>query len=117
LNGVMSEVEELKDKHIGPPGHGNPKPGWDHQFKRHFMVRNYVNDYTAPYNNMLMSYSEHSQIQRYSNGWIPSGTDTAYEEQWDTLYYLHDEKGSVDKVIGQAAKNPPTTTTTNSEDP
>ncbi len=115
-------VQELKDKNPGPPSHaGNPKPGWDHQFNRHYMIQHNVVDFTAQYDNLLMSYGEHSQIQRYTygldlvsmdfiglddhdNGWIPSGTETAYVDQWDTLYYLHDDLGTVNKVIGSSGK-------------
>jgi len=120
--GPPAFVEELKNKNPGPPSHaGNPKPGWDHQFKRDYMIQHYVMDYTRPYDNLLMSYGEHSQIQRctygrelismdfiaindHDNGWIPRGTETAYVEQWDSLYYLHDEMGTVDKVIGTSGK-------------
>ncbi len=115
-------VQELKNKNPGPPSHaGNPKPGWDHQFNRYYMIQHNVVDFTEPYDNLLMSYGEHSQIQRYTygkdltsmdfialddhdNGWIPSGTETAYVDNWDTLYYQHDDLGTVDKVIGSSGK-------------
>jgi len=116
--GPPAFVEELKNKNPGPPSHGgNPKPGWDKQFNRHYMAQHYVVDYTKEYNNLLLSYGEHSQVQRYTyglnlvsmdflalddhdNGWIPSGTNTVYKEQWDSLFYLHDDLGTVTKVVG-----------------
>jgi len=116
--GPPAFVEELKNKNPGPPSHaGNPKPGWDKQFNRHYMAQHYVVDYTKDYDNLLLSYGEHSQVQRFTyglnlvsmdflalddhdNGWIPSGTDTAYKAQWDSLFYLHDDLDTVTKVIG-----------------
>ncbi len=85
------------------------------------MIQHNVVDFTGQYDNLLMSYGEHSQIQRYTygldlismdfiglddhdNGWIPSGTETAYVDQWDTLYYQHDDLGTENKVIGSSGK-------------
>ncbi|MTI86299.1 MAG: RHS repeat-associated core domain-containing protein [Firmicutes bacterium] len=110
-------VQELKNKNLGQPSHGgNPKPGWDKQYNRHYMAQHYVVDYTKEYDNLLLSYGEHSQIQRYTygrdivsmdflalddhdNGWIPPGMETNYKEKWDSLFYLHDDLGTTTKVV------------------
>ena len=100
---------------------GNPKPGWKHQNKRQQMEQNFVVDITSPYNNVLMIYGDHYQVQRYTygidrismdmnmlddydNGWIPSERDTHRKESSERLYYLHDELGSTTKVIGEDGK-------------
>jgi len=116
--GPPAFVEALKDKNPGTPSHGgNPKPGWDHQYNRHYMAQHYVIDYTKQYDNLLLTYGEHSQIQRYTyglnivsmdfialddhdNGWIPPGMETNYKGQWDSLFYLHDDLGTTTKVVG-----------------
>lgn len=43
-------------------------------------------------------------LDDHDNGWIPSGTETAYVDQWDTLYYQHNDLGTVNKVIGSSGK-------------
>ena len=99
---------------------GNTKTGGDKQAKQDYMIRHYVVDYTAPYNNMLMSYGKNSQTQRYTygldlismdfqvlaghdNGRKSSVNKTVYD-QWETLYYLHDEMGSVVRLTGSNGK-------------
>ncbi|MBB6217238.1 RHS repeat-associated protein [Anaerosolibacter carboniphilus] len=101
--------------------HGNPKPGWGHQNKRDYMEQNFVVDITSPYNNVLMIYGDHYQIQRYTygldrlsmdmwmiedhdNGWIPRGLETNLSGTPERVYYLQDELGSTTKLIGEDGK-------------
>ncbi len=117
-----------KDKHgkgkaigHGKDNNGNPHPGWGHQYKRDSMEIKYVVDITKPYDNVLMMYGDHYQVQRYTrgidtisvdqweledpnNGWIPDTTGTNLEGEPDRLYYLQDEMGSITKVIGEDGK-------------
>ncbi|MHB1167440.1 MAG: RHS repeat-associated core domain-containing protein, partial [Carboxydocellales bacterium] len=103
-----------------PPGLAK-KPGWTQQFKRTNMVTNYAVDLLSPTQDVLLSYGEQVQTQRFTyglgmlsthfqsladhdNGWAPQGDTTVYSGTWETLYALQDELGSVVKLIGEDGK-------------
>ncbi|MHB1167463.1 MAG: RHS repeat-associated core domain-containing protein, partial [Carboxydocellales bacterium] len=103
-----------------PPGLAK-KPGWTQQFKRTRMATNYAVDMLSPTHDVLLSYGEQVQTQRFTyglgmlsthfqsladhdNGWAPQGDNTVYSGTWETLYSLQDELGSVVKLIGEDGK-------------
>ncbi|WP_145993164.1 RHS repeat-associated core domain-containing protein, partial [Tepidibacter mesophilus] len=104
-----------------PGNSGNPHPGWGHQNKRDYMEQNFVVDITSQYNDVLMMYGDHYEIQRYTygldrismdmwmlededNGWIPNERETNLSDNPERLYYLQDELGSTIRVIGEDGK-------------
>ena len=50
-----------------PPGQAK-KPGWDTQHKYKYMETNYAVDMLSPTEDILLSYGENSQIQRFTYG-------------------------------------------------
>ncbi|WP_366922790.1 RHS repeat-associated core domain-containing protein [Metallumcola ferriviriculae] len=85
------------------------------------METTYALDMLSPTQNILLSYGDQVQTQRFTyslevlsmhfqslddhdNGWVPEGDETTYSGEWETLYYLQDELGSIMKVVGANGK-------------
>ncbi|MDF2545537.1 MAG: repeat protein [Anaerosolibacter sp.] len=120
-NGNGNDGDNPGNHYGNDNNNGNPKPGWGHQNKRDYMEQNFVVDITSSYNNVLMIYGNHYQIQRYTygldrismdmwmledhdNGWIPRGLETNLSGTPERVYYLQDELGSTAKLIGEDGK-------------
>ncbi|WP_366922792.1 DUF6531 domain-containing protein [Metallumcola ferriviriculae] len=113
--GRLSKDKEITD------AQQQAKPGFDQQHKRDRMETTYALDMLSPTQNILLSYGDQVQTQRFTyglevlsmhfqslndhdNGWVPEGDETTYSGEWETLYYLQDELGSIMKVVGANGK-------------